>query len=41
MLIGQKCPFMGEGGNAVALLVAPLQHPLQHYRAVNIRLNYR
>ena len=30
IVIGQKCPVMGEGGNAVALHVAPLQHLLQH-----------
>jgi len=30
VVIGQNCPVMGEGGNAVALHVAPLQHLLQH-----------
>ena len=30
VVIGQKCPVMGEGGNAVALHVAPSQHHLQH-----------
>jgi len=39
MLIGQKCPVMREG--LVASHVAPLQHLLQHSRAVNIRLNHR
>ena len=30
-LIGQKCPVMREGGNAVALHVASLQHLVQHF----------